>query len=382
MDSRQVPTASGHTSSAIPRSRSRPFFAQSWPLLQWLTPQFQVCLKIRHTTNNCWHRIEEDYVLEPRTAAATSGPGTDDAWYMDSGATDHITGEVDRLTMHEPHTGTDQIHTTNNSGMEITRIGTSVIPTSDRDLVLNKVLHVPSTHKNLISVHRFTLDNDTYIKFHPFFFLIKDRKTGKVLRHGPCRGGLYPLPSSSSKFRKLVLHAIKIPIDRWRSRLGHPSRDIVRRVISKNNLPCATIDSSNSSVCDAFACACAKAHQLPYQLSFSTSSAPLQLIFFDVWGHAIESFGRKRYYISFIDDYSKFTWIYLLRHKSKVYKYFLEFQALVERMFYRKIVSVQSNWGVEYEHLNSLFRKVGIVHQVSCPHTHQQNGLQSTSTII
>jgi hypothetical protein len=102
----------------------------------------------------------------------------------------------------------------------------------------------------------------------------------KVLLHGPCRGGLYPLPSSSSKFWKLVFHAIKIPVDRWHSRLGHPSRDIMRRVISKNTLPCATIDSSNSSVCDA--CVCAKAHELPYQLSSSTSSTLLQLIFSDV----------------------------------------------------------------------------------------------------
>jgi hypothetical protein len=42
-------------------------------------------------------------------------------------------------------------------------------------------------------------------------------------------------------------------------------------------------------------------------------------------------------------------------------------------MFNRKIISVQSDWGEDYEHLNSLFCKVGIAHQVSCPHTHQQN---------
>jgi hypothetical protein len=124
-------------------------------------------------------------------------------------------------------------------------------------------------------------------------------------------------------------------------------------------------------VCDA--CACAKAHQLPYQLSSSTSSAPLQFIFSDVWGHAIESFGRKRYYVSFIDDYSKLTWIYLFHHKSEVYKYFLEFQALIECMFNRKIIVVQSDWGGEYEHFNSLFHKIDIAHQVSCTHTHQQN---------
>jgi hypothetical protein len=52
---------------------------------------------------------------------------------------------------------------------------------------------------------------------------------------------------------------------------------------------------------------------------------------------------------------------------------FFEFQALIESLFNRKIISIQSNWDGEYEHLNSLFRKVSIAHQVSCPHPHQQN---------
>jgi hypothetical protein len=149
----------------------------------------------------------------------------------------------------------------------------------------------------------------------------------KVLLHGPCKGSLYPLPPSPSKFQKLVFSAIKILAARWHIRLGHPAHDIIRCVVSMNNLPCATLDLSSGSVCDI--CACAKAHQLPYSLSSSRSSVPLQLIFSDVWGPAIDSFGQK-YYVSFIDDYSKFTWIYLLRSKYEVFKSFIEFQHLVE----------------------------------------------------
>jgi hypothetical protein len=89
-----------------------------------------------------------------------------------------------------------------------------------------------------------------------------------------------------------------------------------------------------------------------------------------MWGPAIDSFGQKKYYVSFIDDYSKFTWIYLLRHKSEVSIYFLEFQKLVERRLDRKIIVVQSDWGGEYEKLNSFFRSIGITHHVSCSHTH------------
>jgi hypothetical protein len=60
--------------------------------------------------------------------------------------------------------------------MDITRIGKTGIPNPCRDLVLNNVLHVPFTQKSLISVHHFTLDNDTFIEFHSYFFFIKDRK--------------------------------------------------------------------------------------------------------------------------------------------------------------------------------------------------------------
>jgi histone deacetylase 1/2 len=93
-----------------------------------------------------------------------------------------------------------------------------------------------------------------------------------------------------------------------------------------------------------------------------------------VWGAAPESAGRYKYYVSFIDDFSKFTWIYLLKHKSEVFEKFQDFQNLVERSFDRKIIAVQTDWGGEYEKLNSFFTKVGISHLVSCPHAHQQNG--------
>jgi hypothetical protein len=53
-----------------------------------------------------------------------------------------------------------------------------------------------------------------------------------------------------------------------------------------------------------------------------------------------------------------------------VFKYFLGFQHHVECRLDRKIITVQSNWGGEYERLNYFFCNIGITHQVSCPHTH------------
>jgi hypothetical protein len=88
-----------------------------------------------------------------------------------------------------------------------------------------------------------------------------------------------------------------------------------------------------------------KSHQLPYPKSNSVSSKPFELVFSDVWGPAPTSVGRHSYYVSFIDDFSKFTWIYLLRFKSEVFQCFRDFQNMVERQFNHKILAVQSDWG-------------------------------------
>jgi histone deacetylase 1/2 len=93
-----------------------------------------------------------------------------------------------------------------------------------------------------------------------------------------------------------------------------------------------------------------------------------------VWGPAQVFVNGHRFYVSFVDAYSRFTWLYLIKHKSDVYDVFLQFQKHVERLLSRKIIHVQSDWGGEYEKLNPFFHGLGISHRVSCPHTHQQNG--------
>mgnify|MGYP003703203547 CR=1 FL=1 len=95
------------------------------------------------------------------------------------------------------------------------------------------------------------------------------------------------------------------------------------------------------------------------------SSVPLELMFSDVWGPAPDFVGGRKYYVSFIDDFSKFTWVYLLKKKSEVFKKFLDLQQLVERLFDLKIISMQTDWGGEYEKLHSFFfTKIGISHHV------------------
>jgi histone deacetylase 1/2 len=238
--------------------------------------------------------------------------------------------------------------------MKISNVGSTILHTPHKKLHLQNILHVPAANKNLASVHRLTSDNNALIEFHPNHFLIKDRVTKKIIHQGRCEVGLYPLWLQEAKSRKQVFGAIKPSTSRWHSCLGHPSFSIVERVVKNNSLPFVS-DENSSSVCGSYLKA--KSHQLPYPKSTSVSHAPLELIFSHVWGPAPASIGRHTYYISFIDYYNKYTWIYLIRKKSDVFQVFHDFQNLVERKFNRKIISVQSDWRGEYEKLNSFFPK-------------------------
>lgn len=99
---------------------------------------------------NCWYRYNEDFVPEKSAAAAIHGNNTDTNWYADTAATDHITGELDKLSVCGRYNGGEQIYTASGSGMHISHIGHTQIPTSIRALNLNDVLYVPQAKRNFM----------------------------------------------------------------------------------------------------------------------------------------------------------------------------------------------------------------------------------------
>ena len=139
---------------------------------------------------------------------------------------------------------------------------------------------------------------------------------------------------------KQALGVIKPSATLWHHRLGHASTPVVQQVLNRHKLP--FVKSSNkNNICDA--CQMGKSHQLLYPRSTSVSTSPLDLVISDVWGPAPSSIEHNSYYVSFIDEYSKFTWIYFLRHKSEVFQCFHDFQHLAERQFSHKILAMQTD---------------------------------------
>jgi hypothetical protein len=129
----------------------------------------------------------------------------------------------------DKYNGTEKVHTTGGAGVEISSTGKSFIRTPHRKFELCNALHVSKATKNLMSIHHFSLDNNAFFEIHPWFFLIKDQNTRSILLRGKCHDGLYPLLTSNTT--KFCFEVNKPSLIKWHGRLGHPSFQIVERVL-------------------------------------------------------------------------------------------------------------------------------------------------------
>jgi hypothetical protein len=112
-------------------------------------------------------------------------------------------------------------------------------------------------------------------------------------------------------------------------------------------------------------------------LSFNSSSiaiSPLHVVHSYLWGPSlIVSKNDFRYYMYFVDEFSKFSWIYFLHTKDELVDVFSTFKSQVENLFSSTIKNLQMNGGTEFKPITRLFPQ--ILHQVSCSYTPQQNGV-------
>ncbi|RDX86413.1 hypothetical protein CR513_32251, partial [Mucuna pruriens] len=199
---------------------------------------------------------------------------------------------------------------------------------------------VPSLSNNLLSVSQ-------------------DLSSKEIIGHGIKRRGLYyvddicsnnALTSQSSTCTK------KHQIWMWHRRFGHASFEYIKHLFLSLFLNCNPLDFH----CDV--CTLAKSHHANYPLSFNMTIEPFTLIHSYVWGPApIPTLSRYHWFVIFVDDCSRMTWLYLMINKSDVYECFGSFHKMIQTQFSTKVKVLRSNNGSEFDH--------GIIHEITCPYT-------------
>ena len=91
---------------------------------------------------------------------------------------------------------------------------------------------------------------------------------------------------------------------------------------------------SFSDISTCFGCQFGKQHAFPYNKSTSFTTAPFDLVHSDVWGPASQpTKGGSIYYVLFIDDFTRYTWLYLMKNSSELYTIYIAFSTIVSTQF-------------------------------------------------
>lgn len=158
----------------------------------------------------------------------------------------------------------------------------------------------------------------------------------------------------------------------WHRHLGHANAHTVKRVLHVLK-PQLSINNTHF-LCDA--CAMSKHHALPFTPSTIVYTTPLQLIVSDLWGPTYKmSKNGSRYYITFMDVFSRYSWIYFLQSKSEAFPTFVHFKTTVENLLGTAILQLQTDEGGAFYSFIPFINEHGIIHHITCHHTSQQNGI-------
>ena len=124
-------------------------------------------------------------------------------------------------------------------------------------------------------------------------------------------------------------------------------------------------------------CQFGKQTVLPFNNSVSHALSSFYLIHYDVWGPSpISTLGGSRYFVIFMDDFSRYTWIYLFKNRSEFYQIYRDFTKMIETQFSKPFKVFISDNAQEYKahEFTSILHQFGTVPHSSYPGTSQQNG--------
>jgi len=208
-------------------------------------------------------------------------------------------------------------------------------------------LVVPGLQKNLISISKLTCDFPVDAIFTNNSFLLQKRDTKEILAQGMCEHNLYILEQGQATFMTILnSNKLRGSFELWHSRLGHVNHDTISHLIKTGHLSLTSV-LPNPSLCAS--CEQAKSKCVPFCLNEKRASHILDLVHCDLWGPApvCSNFGFQ-YYVIFVDDYSRFTWLYPLHLKYEFYDIFVHFKSFVKNQFNTSIKAFQSDGGTEF----------------------------------
>ncbi|KAE8256647.1 hypothetical protein A4X03_0g5197 [Tilletia caries] len=302
---------------------------------------------------------------------------------VDSGASRHIVDRID-LLVNARETDKPMSFKTVGSKQTSNLVGdVTGLLASGRRMTFQDVVLLPGAGVNLLSeellrergwIKVVEQDDTSYLQH-------KDNASWRMplTKRGRARWVMLqvePLATSATPSALLApAHAIKSsPLLDAHVRYGHLGFSTIRKLVKSGHLP-PIPDLDDKPWCDS--CEATKATRRPFNDSPLHASSPLEIILTDVGGPLVTCFGGFKYYATFIDEFTDWTRVELLRSKAEVLQRLIEFVKVAERTFGTKVQVIRTDGGGEYvnKHMSAWTASQGILHHITTPHTPELNGV-------
>lgn len=132
--------------------------------------------------------------------------------------------------------------------------------------------------------------------------------------------------SSSVDLSSFCLRPSSFEFYLWHSRLGHVSSSRLNYLISSGSL----VKVKGHDISDCNGCKLAKFSFLPFTKCGTVTKSSFDLSHSNVWGPSpVTTKGGSRYYVPFIDDNTRYCWLYVMKHRFDILRIYIAFRALV-----------------------------------------------------
>lgn len=343
------------------------------------------CRKYGHYANECSssRQVEEKAILvevEDKdeltllVARHDEQEGRIEPWHIDSAASNHMTGEEDLFVKMEESKG--NVTFGDESKAPVKGKGKILIRAKDGShQYISDVYNVPNLKSNILSVGQL-LEKNYDIHFKDRSATIRNPE-GKLIAKVPMTKNRIFLLNIQHDETKCLKSCLKDHSWLWHMRYGHLNFGDLKLLSSKGMVKGLDQIDHPNQVCEGCLLGKHARSSFPKEAT-SRAKEPLQLIHTDLCGPiSPPSHGKNLYFILFIDDFSRKTWVYFLKEKSQAFEAFKVFKAMVEKEKGLKIKSMRCDRGGEFlsKEFNKFCEDNGIRRFLTAPYSPQQNGV-------
>lgn len=297
-------------------------------------------------------------------------------WYLDSGASKHMCNDK-RIFTTMNNNEKLRVYTAAEHYVESKSIGDVNLSAKINQRLTNSVklrdtLYVPELRNNLLSVSSVT-NNGYTVTFRKNGATI-NQKDGSVVLTATKRNQLYVV-NEKREYAAFASEKDEIELLKWHQRYGHLNiKDL--KATKNGDMVYGMKFTSKTNQIDCEVCAKCKIHIRPFKPSSTREKRILGLVHSDICGPmSIESIGGAKYFVTFIDDCSRYT--EMLRSRSDVLQAFKDYKRKVEKQTGQQIKRLRTDNGREYlfKGFNNFLKEEEIQRQLSIEYTPQQNGV-------